>query len=383
MNSNQTSTTNREPSFAPQCVICGTALEGPLSYLFRIAGIRRSSRNPNLCNRCNTHVEEGRIVELSVLFADLSSFTELTHELDLEHTHEVVDAFLKMTTNVLVEHGAFIDKYIGDAVMALFNVPICCDDHAVQAVAAAVEIQAGMSRLQEQFDLDLNAGIGIATGWARVGRLGSTDRKDYTAIGDVVNLAARLEGQACSGEVLIDSQVYEQVVADYPDAPVESLLLKGFQQPILTYRLCSTTCLPQHAHVMELGSEPALRMGLGAVIFAILGAPCAAAVSIGPLAVAFGVGTLFGAVSAYWGALDAPLIRLPLLILATLGSLANLYTVWHARKLRRQTQAERDFVAMTQLERRRTLLAVGLAVTTLVVTALELYVHVSMHYTWL
>lgn len=96
-------------------------MEGPLSCLFRIAGIRRSSRNPNLCSRCNTHVEEGRIVELSLLFADLSSFTELTHELDLERTHEVVDAFLKMTTNVLVEHGAFIDKYVGDAVMAFFN----------------------------------------------------------------------------------------------------------------------------------------------------------------------------------------------------------------------------------------------------------------------
>lgn len=62
--------------------------------------------------------EGGRIVNLSVLFADLSSFTELTHELDLEHTHAVVDTFLQMVTDALVEHGAFIDKYIGDAVMA-------------------------------------------------------------------------------------------------------------------------------------------------------------------------------------------------------------------------------------------------------------------------
>ncbi len=80
-----------------------------------------------------------------------------------------------------------------------------------------------------------------------------------------------------------------------------------------------------------------------------------------------------------WGALDAPPIRLPLLILASLGSLANLYTVWHARKLRQQAKAEGNFIAMTQLERRRTVLTVGLAVTTLMVIAYELNIHVSMH----
>ena len=119
-------------------------------------------------------------------------------------------------------------------------------------------------------------------------------------------------------------------------------------------------------------------MGLGAVVFAILGAPCAAGILIGPLAVAFGIGTLFGTVSAYWGGLHAPSWP-PLFLLASLGSLANLYTVWHARKLRQQAKAEGNFIAMTQLERRRTVLTVGLAVTTLMVIAYELNIHVSMH----
>src|SRR5919199_5136936 len=89
---------------SPECVICGTALAGPLGYLFRLVGVSRSSRNPNLCNRCNTHVEEGRVVEITVLFADLSSFTELTRRLGPERTHAVVDAFLKSATFALVKH---------------------------------------------------------------------------------------------------------------------------------------------------------------------------------------------------------------------------------------------------------------------------------------
>jgi adenylate cyclase len=192
MNAEQQAAALASASHAPECVICGTALSGPLGYLFRLVGISRSIRNPNLCNRCNTHVEEGRVVELTVLFADLSSFTELTHQLGPQQTHAVVDAFLKTATYVLVRHGAFIDKYVGDAVMAFFNAPIRYPDHAGRAVAAALEIQAELPALGERFGLDLKASIGVASGFAHVGRLGSGDGKDYTAIGDVVNLAARL-----------------------------------------------------------------------------------------------------------------------------------------------------------------------------------------------
>ena len=76
---------------AAQCSICGTLLSGAMSVVFRSVGIRRSSRNPNLCTRCGTHVDEGRVIEITVLFADLSSFTELTHDLGPERTHEVID----------------------------------------------------------------------------------------------------------------------------------------------------------------------------------------------------------------------------------------------------------------------------------------------------
>ena len=94
------------PELAAQCSVCGTMLSGALSGVYRTFGIKRSPRNPNICTRCSTHVEEGRMVEITVLFADLTSFTELTQNLGAEKTHEVVDAFLRMATQVLAKHGA-------------------------------------------------------------------------------------------------------------------------------------------------------------------------------------------------------------------------------------------------------------------------------------
>src|SRR5688572_17157204 len=185
---------------AAMCVVCGTTLEGPLGWFFHLFGITRSVRNPNVCNRCDTHMQEGRIIEMSVLFADLASFTEMTHRLGAERSFQAVDSFFKMANGVLVRHDAFIDKYIGDAVMAIFNAPIKNAEHARAAAAAAVDIQEGLKSLRQEQNLDLQARIGVASGYARVGRVGSEDRKDYTAIGDVVNLASRLEDQASPGE---------------------------------------------------------------------------------------------------------------------------------------------------------------------------------------
>src|SRR6476660_3386205 len=222
---------------ATQCNICGTIFSGVLGVVYRTFGIRRSPRNPNICTRCGTHVEEGRMVEITVLFADLSSFTEMTQNLGAEKTHEVVDAFLRMATEVLVKHGAFIDKYVGDAVMALFNVPIRYDDHPRRAILAATELESELKNLGAGFGLQLKASVGIATGHARVGRLGSDDTKDYTAIGDVVNLAARLQSKAGAGEILIDQESYQKHPGDFPEAKAEEAMLKGFREPVRAYRL--------------------------------------------------------------------------------------------------------------------------------------------------
>ena len=361
---------------AAQCGICGTILSGAASIVYRIFGIRRSPRNPNICTRCSTHVEEGRVVEITVLFADLSSFTELTQELGAEKTHQVVDAFLRMATDVLVKHGAFIDKYVGDAVMALFNVPVRREDHARRAILAAAELESKLTTIGSRFELPLQASVGIATGHARVGRLGSDDSKDYTAVGDVVNLAARLQGKAAAGEILVSRESYAETAGDFPDAHAESVVLKGFREPVTAYRLRGAGKQPLVSDAAEGISHK--RASLGAIIFGILGAPCAVATLIGPLAVALGVGGLFGLAGALTF-LDQSALRLPILLLAILAALANLYTLARARKLRRESKIPEHLKTMTSLEKRRTTIVLAASVITLGIVLFEIVAHALTH----
>ena len=361
---------------ASQCGICGTILSGALSVLYRAFGIRRSPRNPNICTRCGTHVEEGRLVEITVLFADLSSFTELTHDLGAEKTHQVVDAFLRMATEVLVKHGAFIDKYVGDAVMALFNIPIRHEDYARRAMIAASELGTELKNLGSRLELPLKASVGIATGYARVGRLGSDDAKDYTAIGDAVNLAARLQGKAGAGEILADQETYSKHAKEFPNAPSEQVVLKGFREPVTAYRLSGNGAPALLNDATETAGSQ--KTSIGAIVFGILGAPCAIATLIGPLAVAVGVGGLFGLAGALTF-LDQSIIRAPILFLAALAALANLYTLWQARKLRLESKVPEHLKTMTTLEKRRTAIVLSASSLTLAIVLFEIIAHILRH----
>ena len=315
-------------------------------------------------------------MELTVLFADLSSFTEMTHDLGAEKTHQVVDAYLRMATRVLVKHGAFIDKYVGDAVMALFNVPIRQGDHARRAVAAAAELGTSLKSLSASFRLDLQASVGIATGYARVGRLGSDDSKDYTAVGDVVNLAARLQSKAGAGEILISAETYAQHAGDFPDARAEQATLKGFREPVKAYRLHGGDSARLTDEPLE--SKAQARTSFGAIVFGILGAPCAVVTLIGPLAVAVGAGGLFG-LAGVLNFFDQSVLRVPVLGLTTLASLANLYTLWHARRLRTDAKVPPQMQAMTTLEKRRTVFVFSASLITLGIVLFELIAHALRH----
>ena len=197
-------------------------------------------------------------------------------------------------------------------------------------------------------------------------------------------MAARLEAQARPGETVIEADAFQQVAERFPDAIPETLTLKGFREPVPSYRLGPATGLlaPTGAAIDGAGRGRAL--SLGAFVFAILGAPCAAVALIGPLAVVLGLGSLFGALSTnVFPVLDSAPVRLPLLTLATLGALANLYTVWHARQLRERARAEERFIPVTRLERRRTLAVTVAAVLTLLAVAYELYAHQFVtHHPW-
>jgi adenylate cyclase len=367
---------------ASVCLVCGTTLQGPVGVLFHLFGIRRSGRNPNVCNRCDAHMQEGRIIEMSVLFADLASFTEMTHRLGAERSYQVVDSFFKMANGVLVKHDAFIDKYIGDAVMAIFNAPIRNTEHAAAAAAAAVDILEGIKTLRQELKIDLRARVGVASGYARVGRVGSEERKDYTAIGDVVNLASRLEAQAFPGEVLVDGTVYARIAEDYPQVPAESLTIRGFDEPIAAYRIVEEKQAQRPAHAADEKDPARSRqaVGLGAVLFAILGAPCAATTILGPLSVALGLGAAFGSLGPVMHTLDSAPVRIPLQIFAVLGAVVNLYVIWYANRQRRKLAQDANVVLpeLTRWERNKVRLVAGLSLFSLLTVAYEMYAHVFL-----
>ncbi|MBI3973645.1 MAG: adenylate/guanylate cyclase domain-containing protein [Chloroflexi bacterium] len=387
--------TRPDVAVAHQCLICGTWLSGPVAVLFRVFGVGRSPRNANLCTRCNTHVEEGRVVELTVLFADLASFTELTHAIGPERVHAVVDSYLAMATAAVVQHDGFIDKYIGDAVMAFFNVPIRRADHGARAVAAGSDILDGIAPLARRFALDLQARVGVAIGWAHVGRLGSADRRDYTAIGSVVNLAARLEALAEPGEMVADRAAFRDVAADYPAASGEWIVPKGFPEPVEIFRLHpgGGSAVPVPATTPPTGdTQRGARVSVGghrtsplyagaALFFAVLGAPCAAALALGPLAVWVGLGAMFGMSSTIW-LFDAAPIRIPLLATATLGALATLLAGWYSRAVRLRRRALDAVPAYTPQERRRAAAAIGASALTIVMVLGEVISHAALGHAW-
>lgn len=362
----------KTPSLAANCLVCGLPLVGLTAVFLRWRGIGRSPRNPNICTQCGAHLEEGRVVEMTVIFADLSSFTELTSRLGATVTYSVADEFLRLASTTLTAHGAFIDKYIGDAVMALFNVPIKRADHAAAAVAASAKLQELLPELSAGLGVSLNASIGIASGFARVGRLGSDDIKDYTAIGDAVNQAARLQGQAGPDEILVSQDVYREVASAYPGVPAESLILKGFPQSTVAYRLNGKPRASLLAASWAPEDRPA--MNWSAVTLAFLGSGCLGSNIAAALVLALGGGSA-GALYALANWLDDSPARVPLLMISTVIASIVLISIERQRRMRRDCIARRSCIEMTPQESRQVRLAAGLAAASLMLIGLELLLH--------
>lgn len=141
--------------------------------------------------------------QVAVLFADLCGFTELSAEIGAEGVRAVVEGFLARADEIVAEFGGSVDKHIGDAVMALFGAPLAHEDDCWRAVAAADALQRSMPALSARFGRPLAAHVGIALGEVVAGEIGGSLRRDYTVLGDTVNLAARLVSIAGPGEVLL------------------------------------------------------------------------------------------------------------------------------------------------------------------------------------
>ena len=177
--------------------------------------------------------------EVCVLFVDIRGFTTMSEKLAPEEVSQILNEFLSEVTKCVFRHSGMLDKFIGDAAMAVFNAPTDLPDYLFKAVCAAVDIkncgEALGNRLREQYGNSVNFGIGLNCGEAVVGNIGCEIRMDYTAIGDTVNTAARLEAKAAGGEILISEALYEQL-KDRIDARFkEEMTLKGKALPVKVY----------------------------------------------------------------------------------------------------------------------------------------------------
>lgn len=179
--------------------------------------------------------------DIAVLFVDIRGFTTMSEKLPPEQVVEILNEYLNLTSQSIFNNQGTLDKFIGDATMAVFNAPVDLDDYVYKAVCAALDMRKGAEMLEkkltEQFGSSVQFGIGVNCGPAIVGNIGSEKRMDYTAIGDTVNTAARLESNAKRGEILISETVYERLKERIEAEPVGELSLKGKEQKILTYRL--------------------------------------------------------------------------------------------------------------------------------------------------
>lgn len=187
--------------------------------------------------------------DITVLFADLAGFTRLAEKLEPDAVAHVVNIYLNAMTRVIMKNGGTVDKFIGDAVMAFWGAPLDDESHPAHAVAAALEMQDAMEQLQPRFaELGsdrLALRIGLNSGPAIVGNMGSDLRFDYTALGDTVNLASRLEGaNKAYGTPILAAESTMLLTRDrFPMRQVDRVRVKGKDQPANIYTPCADTNL--------------------------------------------------------------------------------------------------------------------------------------------
>jgi adenylate cyclase len=174
-------------------------------------------------------------IDATILFADLRAYTQLSQSMSPTEMGGLLDVFYDECAGAIWEHDGLLNKTIGDAVMAVFNFPIKQDDHARQALLAARGIQQRIAARKAETGLDFGVGIGIHCGELSFGEFGRSHR-DLTAIGTVVNTAARVQGAAAPGEILVTEAMRERVGDALPDDVGRSYELKGFDSPIMLYR---------------------------------------------------------------------------------------------------------------------------------------------------
>jgi adenylate cyclase len=184
----------------------------------------------------------GRRQQVTVLFADIKSFTAMSETMDPEAVVEVLNTYFTEMVDLVFKHQGTLDKYVGDALMAVFGVPVPLPHAATRAVECALAMQRRLARMRAEGRTPVQGvRIGINTGEAIVGNIGSDKRMDFTVIGDAVNVAARLQELAkeLEAETLISESTYQELAGRFNLVPEEAVVLRGRKEATRLYRLLS------------------------------------------------------------------------------------------------------------------------------------------------
>jgi class 3 adenylate cyclase/tetratricopeptide (TPR) repeat protein len=252
------------------CMACGAPLARTCPSCG--AGAEIQAR---FCNECGTplDVRDGEAADalvaseerrtVTVLFADIVSYTTLAERLDHESVKSLTDRYLTRLALEVERFGGYVDQYIGDNVMAVFGAPIAHEDDAERAVRAASAMQAAMAELNRSagadFGVELSLRVGVNTGEVLAGRIGG----EYTVVGDTVNVAARLQSAASVGRILVGERTRRSTAAGIAYRQVGPLMLKGKTNPVNAWEVLAAEAQrgprePQPARTRLIGRRPEL-----------------------------------------------------------------------------------------------------------------------------
>jgi adenylate cyclase len=218
---------------APRCKVCNNPFGGPAGRVLAAAGFSPSRKNPNLCSRCCDALPAGGSeVDVAILFADVRGSTVLSRRGAATDFAALLNRFYTAATRTLLRHDAVIDKLIGDEVMAFFVRGISGPDYRSRAVRAGIDLLEAVGYGSHEGPW-LELGVAVNAGVAYVGNVGGSV-VDFTALGDPVNVSARMQQHAAGGELLVASGVADGLTAN---APRRELNLRGCGRPIDTFVL--------------------------------------------------------------------------------------------------------------------------------------------------
>lgn len=217
----------------PRCKICGSPFKGWGGFLMHLMGRDQSRYNPRFCEKCKVFEHPGGAeVVLTMLFADVRGSTTLAEQMNPREFSQLINRFYTVATHVLIQTDAMVDRLMGDEAIGLYLPGFAGQEHPRKAIEAAQELLQ-LTGHRDSKGPWLPVGIGVHTGRAYVGVVGGEgSTADFTALGDNVNITARLASQAGPGEILISEASYAAANLNREDLERRQLELKGKSEPI-------------------------------------------------------------------------------------------------------------------------------------------------------